>query len=59
MKKKNLLQRSRYNAYCLDSNAGVREKHLAIQLLWATAQLLVTRVSFFYLVDEFCFLLLM
>ena len=29
-----------------------RRKHLAIQLLWATARLLVTRVSLIYQVDE-------
>ena len=29
-----------------------RRKHLAIQLLWATAHLLVTRVSLIYQVDE-------
>ena len=29
---------------------------IVFQLLWASAQLLVTRVSFIYLVDEFFFL---
>ena len=29
-----------------------RRKHLAIQLLWATARLLITRVSLIYQVDE-------
>ena len=40
-----LLSRGGCNAYFLDENLGARGKHLAIQLLWATAQLLVTRVS--------------
>ena len=33
-------------------------EHLTIQLLWTTAQLLVTRVSPIYLVEEFAFLFL-
>ena len=37
---------------------GVQGKHLAIQLLWASARLLVTRASLVYLVDEFFFLFL-
>ena len=32
--------------------------NIAIQLLWATARLLVTRVSLIYVVDEFFFLFL-
>ena len=40
-----LLSRGGCNAYFLDENLGAQGKHLAIQLLWATAQLLVTRVS--------------
>ena len=37
---------------------GVHGEHLIIQLLWATAQLLVPRISPIYLVDEFVFLFL-
>ena len=33
-------------------------EHLIIQLLWATAQLLITHVSLIYLIDEFFFLFL-
>ena len=43
---------------CLKS-PGARGEHLAIQLLLATAQLLVTRVSLIYLVDKFLFLFLL
>ena len=35
------------------------EEHLAIQLLWATDQLLVGRVSPAYLVEQFFYLFLM
>ena len=35
------------------------EEHLAIQLLWATDQLLVGRVSPTYLVEQFFYLFLM
>ena len=35
-----------------------RVEHIAIQLLWATARLLVTLVNPIYLVDEFIFLFL-
>ena len=34
-------------------NPGAHRKHLAIHVLWATAQLLATRVSLMYLVYEF------
>ena len=37
---------------------GVQGKHLTIQLLWASARLLVTRASLVYLVNEFFFLFL-
>ena len=40
-------------------NPRARGKHLAIQLLWATARLLVTSVNLIYLVDEFFSLFLM
>ena len=43
----------------LKKNPRARGKHLAIQLLWATARLLVTSVNLIYLVDEFFFLFLM
>ena len=36
-------------------NPGARGKHLAMQLLCVTARILVTRVSFIYLVDEVFF----
>ena len=35
----------------------MRGEHLSIQLLWATAELLVSCVSSLYLVDEFISLL--
>ena len=44
--------------YCFGLNPRARRKHLAIQLLWVSARLLVTRVSLIYLKDEFCFLFL-
>ena len=30
-------------AYCFSKNSGARGEHLNIQLLWATARLLITR----------------
>ena len=40
-------------------NHGVQVEHLTIQLLWVTTRLLVTRISFIYLVDEFFLLLVL
>ena len=37
----------------------MRGEHIAIQLLWAVTRLLLTSVSYFYLVDEFHFLFLL
>ena len=40
-------------AYCFSKNCGAREEHFNIQLLWATARLLINVFSFIYRVDEF------
>ena len=37
------------SAYCFAYNPGVQGEHLTIQLLWATARPLVTRVNLIYL----------
>ena len=39
--------------------SGAKEDHLAIQLLWAIARLLITSVSTIYQVDEFLFFFLL
>ena len=42
----------------LQLKSWAEREHHAIQLLWKTAQLLVTRVNLIYLVGEFFFLVL-
>ena len=44
------------SAYCFGYNPGVRGEHPTIQLLWATARPLVTRVSLIYLRSRWVFL---
>ena len=44
------------SAYCFGYNPGVRGEHPTIQLLWATARPLVTRVSLIYLRNRWVFL---
>ena len=41
--------------YCFGYNPRAQGKHLTIQLLWAYARLLVTRISLIQLIDEFFF----
>ena len=45
------------NAYCFGQNPGAQGEYPIMQVLWATAWLLVTRVTPIYLVDEFFLLL--
>ena len=53
------LQRGECNACCFDYNLEARGKHLVIQLLQATARLLVTHFgTLIYLVNGFFFLYL-
>ena len=44
------------SAYCFGYNPGVRGEYPTIQLLWATAQPLVTRVTLIYLRSRWVFL---